>query len=128
MERVETSKYNRLKMTNRIKKQRIIIYSFIIALIILLSFVITKNIVFAKSADTNICDKSYKSVVVHCMDTVESISKQYSNQYVSCESISNEICSINHIDKDTYLIPGNNIIVPFYTTNNIQISIISTNN
>ena len=59
--------------------------------------------------------KQYKSIMVYCGDTVESIAEEnYSFPFSSCDRLADEIRSINHLGSDEKLIAGNYIVIPFY--------------
>ena len=70
------------------------------------------------SGDSSSCfNKQYKSVMVYCGDTVESIAEDnYSVMFSSVGKMADEIRSINHLAKDDVLVPGNYIVVPYFAT------------
>ena len=60
--------------------------------------------------------KQYKSVMIYCGDTVESIAEaNFSFPFSSSEKLADEIRSINHIGLNEALIAGNYIIIPYYS-------------
>ena len=59
--------------------------------------------------------KQYKSIMIYCGDTVESIAEEnYSFIYSSPEKMADEIRSINHLSQDDILVPGNYLVVPYF--------------
>ena len=59
--------------------------------------------------------KQYKSVMIYCGDTVESIAEDnYSSLFSSVGSMADEIRNINHISYDEKLIPGNYRVIPYF--------------
>ena len=59
--------------------------------------------------------KQYRSIVIYCGDTVESIAEDnYSFQFSSVDKMAREIRSINHLSSDEVLVPGNYIVIPYF--------------
>ena len=59
--------------------------------------------------------KQYKSVLIYCGDTVESIAEDnFSFPYSSSDKLADEIRSINNLSSGEQLIAGNYIVVPYY--------------
>ena len=74
---------------------------------------------FANTDNTSDCfgTKQYRSVMIYCQDTVESIAEEnYSPMYSSPEKMADEIRSINNLERGEKLIPGNYLIVPYFKT------------
>lgn len=60
--------------------------------------------------------KQYKSIMIYCGDTVESIAEaNFSFPFSSSEKLADEIRSINHIGSNEKLIAGNYIVIPYYS-------------
>ena len=116
MDRVEEQRYRRIARARQVKRQKLLI---IIGAFITIAFIVIFSV--RASADTASGDndsfgtKQYKSVMIYCRDTVESIAEDnYGFGFTSVEQLSSEIRSINHISVDEALIPGNYIVVPYY--------------
>lgn len=59
--------------------------------------------------------KQYKSIMIYCGDTVESIAEDnFSFPYSSSDILADEIRSINHLASEEQLIAGNYIVIPYY--------------
>ena len=59
--------------------------------------------------------KQYRSIMIYCNDTVESIAKENMTcGYSSVERMADEIRNINHLSPDVSLIPGNYLVIPYY--------------
>ena len=87
----------------------------IITLILCLVFSIRAS-AKTDNSDMSPASKQYKSVMIYCNDSVESIAKEYySAEYSSVDKLEDEIMSINHLSADSALIPGNYIVVPYYS-------------
>ena len=72
---------------------------------------------FANTSNTseNYMSKQYKSVMVYCGDTIESIAEDnYNCMYSSVGRLADEIRSINHISKGEDLVPGNYLVIPYF--------------
>lgn len=64
--------------------------------------------------------KMYKSITIYSGDTFESIANEYmSDEYSSQVKYIKEMLSINGMSEDSKLIPGNNIIIPYYMSKSI---------
>lgn len=126
MRRVEENRITRLayvQAKTRARKKRILLCTGIIITVLLCIIFSIRAFAYGVS-DSNEAfgKKQYKSVVIFCGDTVESISREYySMPYSSIDSLEDEIRKINNLSQDEILIPGNYLIVPYY--NNIVITI-----
>lgn len=105
----------RKQMRKRISKN--LLLTGVLVTMILCSFFTVKA--FANT-DTSSADdfgtKQYKSIMIYCGDTVESIAEEnYCFQYSSVGKMASEIRSINNLSKDEVLIPGNYLVIPYYT-------------
>ena len=68
-----------------------------------------------RSEEDNLPSKQYRSVMIYCNDTVESIANENMTcGYSSVERMADEIRSINHLSPDSCLIPGNYLVIPYY--------------
>lgn len=119
MNRLENSRSARQKYERTLQLRRrklLLLFGIVITIILCTVF---SEITFAgtKSSKEGECGmKQYKSVVIYCGDTVESIAKaNYSFPFSSCEQLADEIRSINHIGKNESLIAGNYIVIPYYS-------------
>ena len=89
-----------------------IITVFVVALIV--SILISSSNAYANSNSPERV-KKYKSVMIYCGDSMESIAdKNITDEYKTEAKFIKEVCSINNITEDTKLVPGNHIIVPYY--------------
>ena len=117
MYRVQEQKMRRIARTRQVKRQKMFLIIGVLITMALCSFFSVKA--FANT-DTTTADsfgtKQYRSVMIYCGDTVESIARDnYSFQYSSVDRMSSEIRSINHISEDEQLIPGNYVVIPYYS-------------
>lgn len=119
MDRVDNSRLARQKYerTIQLRRRKALLLFGIIVTIILCSVFSVRTFAGTKGSREGECGmKQYKSVVIYCGDTVESIAKaNYSFPFASCEQLEDEIRSINHIGKNESLIAGNYLVIPYYT-------------
>ena len=114
MNRVEEQRIRRLARTRQVRRQKMLIIIGVLITMAFISFFSVKA--FANTDSTPDCfgTKQYKSIMIYCGDTVESIAEEnYSFIYSSPEKMADEIRSINHLGKDDCLVPGNYIVVPY---------------
>lgn len=109
-----------IRRTKVVKRERIL-------LVVLFCFALFFSIIFVSSKtyagnfkNTNSDSiKMFKSITIYSGDTLESIANKYmTEEYSSQISYIKELSSINGFSSTAVLIPGNRIIVPYYSTNN----------
>lgn len=118
MERVYSNKKAYIARTKQVRKQKMILSFGIFITILFIAIVSIKAFVYANDSKdtTDYGVKQYKSIMIYCGDDVESIAEEYINgPYSSVNSYAYEIMNINHISNETQLIPGNYIVIPYYT-------------
>ena len=118
MDRVEEMRFRRIARTRQVRRQKLLI---IIGVLITMAFISFFSIRAFANTNTTSSDsfgtKQYKSVMIYCKDTVESIAEgNYGFGFTSVDKMADEIRSINHIAPDDELIPGNYIVVPYFKT------------
>ena len=110
-----------ISRTATVRRERLIIAAiFSIVMIISIMFFSTRVNAenFNKESDST---KMYKSVTIYLGDTFESIAEEYmSDEYSSEAKYIDEVLSINGMTKASKLIPGNNIIIPYYMSKSID--------
>ena len=117
MVRVDEMRRKRLARARVVKRQKRLL---IIGVLITMAFISFFSVRAFANTDVSTADsfgtKQYRSIKIYCKDTVESVAKDnYSFQYPSVEKLAEEIRSINHLSEDEVLIPGNFIIVPYFS-------------
>ncbi len=115
MNRVEEQRLRRIARTRQVRRQK---FFLIIGVLITMAFISFFSIrTFANTDNSSECfgTKQYKSVMIFCGDTVDSIAERnYSFVYSSPQKMADEIRSINNLGRDEVLIPGNYLIVPYF--------------
>ena len=115
MTRVEDQRLARIARTRQVRRQKLFL---IIGVLVTMAFISFFSVrAFANTDSTPDCfgTKQYRSVMIYCGDTVESIAEEnYSLMYSSSDKMADEIRSINNIGTGEKLIPGNYIIVPYF--------------
>ena len=115
MNRVEEQRLRRIARTRQVRRQK---FFLIIGVLITMAFISFFSIrTFANTDNSSECfgTKQYKSVMIFCGDTVDSIAERnYSFVYSSPQKTAYEIRSINNLGRDEVLIPGNYLIVPYF--------------
>lgn len=123
MMRLEEQKRRSAARAKQVKQQKIILALGIFITILICTLFSIRAFVYAEDdLSKNSFTKEYKSICIYCGDTLESIASEYCNEdIISTKEYINEIKSINHLD-NTKLIPGNYIVVPFYSDNSELVS------
>ncbi len=104
---------NKKRRMRIVRRQRLLLAFFIALFVFLAVFWCTTTILQARSDKTTY--KYYTSITIHSSDTLESIAKKYiSDEYKDMDEYINEVEQINHL-YDSRIIPGENIIVPYYS-------------
>ncbi len=116
MRRVEDARLTRAARVRHVRHMNILITIGVLITMALCSFFSVKA--FANTDNTSADSfgtKQYRSVVIYCGDTIDSIAEaNYNSLYPSVESLADEIRNINNISDNEKLIPGNYIIVPYF--------------
>ncbi len=116
MERAVMARQIRVAQVRRFRRIRLLIIIGAVITMALCSFFSIKA--FANTDNTkadSFGTKQYKSVMIYCGDTVESIAQDnYNALFASVDQMSEEIRSINHISYDEKLIPGNYLVIPYF--------------
>ncbi len=117
MYRVQEQKMRRVARTRQVRRQKLFIIIGVLITMALCSFFSIKA--FANTDTTSVDTfgtKQYKSIMIYCGDTVESIARDnYSFQFSTVGKMASEIRSINNISEDEQLIPGNYVVIPYYS-------------
>ena len=115
MIRVEEQRLRRIARTRQVRRQKLFL---IIGVLITMAFISFFSIrTFANTDNSPQCfgTKQYKSIMIYCGDTVESIAEaNYNFMYASPDKMADEIRSINNLDAEEMLIPGNYLIIPYF--------------
>lgn len=110
--RYDRNHYNRARSKSYNFKLIVMILIFIFSIFISV-FSIKKHAYANENSNNSI--KQFKSVVIYCGDSIDSISDNYEDYgYTSKNSFAREICSINGLSNDCMLIAGNYIIIPYF--------------
>ena len=110
--RIAENKKRRLKT---VRRQRMIL-GIVIALFIAL-FTFLSVALLTKANAEDIRYKYYTTVTIGCGDTLETIAGNYiSDEYRDMSSYICEVQSINHIEDKDVIHAGDNIIVPYYSS------------
>ena len=116
MSRVEEQQIRRRARARVVRRQKMFLIIGVLITMALCSFFSIKA--FANT-DNTAADcfgtKQYRSIMIYCGDTVESIAEDnYSFEFSSVGRMANEIRTINHLTSDEVLIPGNYLVIPYY--------------
>ncbi|MBR4169856.1 MAG: hypothetical protein IKR47_09020 [Lachnospiraceae bacterium] len=84
-----------------------------VLLIVLLS---VRGFAYADESIDNNRVKLYRSITIYAGDSLENLSTTYMTpEYADPMSYAKEVAFINHMNSDDKLIPGNHLIIPYYT-------------
>ncbi len=115
MIRVREQRCRRAARARQVKRQKLLLLLGVLITMAFISFFSIKA--FANTGNTSeaFMSKQYKSVMVYCGDTVESIAEEnYNFMFSSVGKLAEEIRNINHISKGEQLVPGNYIVIPYF--------------
>ena len=105
------AKYERVR---QLKIRIAIMIGIMITLILCLVFSI-RAFANTDEASVDLSSKQYKSIMIYCNDSVESIAEEYyTPEFSSVKRMEDEIRNINHISPYDELIPGNYLVIPYY--------------
>ena len=103
-----------------VRKERMILIAVFCLALFITSFILTGR-VYADNNTASDSVKMYKSITIYAGDTLETIAAEYmSDEYSSVVKYINEVSSINGLNVDSELTPGNNIIIPYYMSKSIS--------
>lgn len=115
MERVENQRIIRNARVKQVRRQKLVIGLGIFITILLCTIFSIRAFVYASDNNTSNSNKMYKSVMIYCGDSVNSIAHDnITYGYKNITTLENEIRSINHLSNDEILIPGNYVVVPYF--------------
>ena len=116
MYRVDEQRNRRLARARQVRREKMYLIIGVLITMALCSFFSIKA--FANTDNTSADSfgtKQYRSIMIYCGDTVESIAEDnYSFQFSSVDRMAGEIRSINHLADDEVLIPGNYLVIPYF--------------
>lgn len=115
MTRVEEQRIRRLNRYRQNRINKLILIGLIASFII--GSIITVNAFAASNTTKDInYTKQYKSICIYCGDTLDNVAEEYyTDEYKSINQFKKEIKAINHIAEEDALIPGNYIVIPYYS-------------
>lgn len=116
MERVQMQRSARIARTKQVRKQKALLALGIFITIMIITILSVRKAYANDRTNIDYGTKQYTSVVIYCHDTVDSIAEKYINgPYTSVDDYAKEIKSINHISQNDSLIPGNYLVIPYYS-------------
>lgn len=117
MIRMEEQRCRRAARTRQIRRQKRLLIIGVLITMAFISFFSVKAFANTNTDSSASFAKQYKSVMVYCGDTVESIAEDnYNVMFSSVGKMADEIRTINHISRGEKLIPGNYVVVPYFET------------
>lgn len=106
----------------KVKKQKFISGLLILIITLMFNIIVNSNFVKAEdnSANTDGCNKCYKSIVLEYGDTLWGIATEYKGiYYESTQDYIDEVMSINHLTTDK-IHAGQYLAVPYYESNDLH--------
>lgn len=109
---------NRIKRQKIVRRQFTLLFAFLTLIIFISIFIGTTLLSDAQSDDFVPEFKYYKSVTVHTGDNIWSIASDYYSpeHYDNMNAYVFEICNLNRISKSDNIKSGENLIIPYYST------------
>ena len=109
---------NRIKRQKIVRRQFTLLFAFLTLIIFISIFIGTTLLSDAQSDDFVPEFKYYKSVTVHTGDNIWSIASDYYSpeHYDNMNAYVFEICNLNRINKSDNIKSGENLIIPYYST------------
>ena len=125
-----TKYYNREEYIRRsliIRREKVLMEKIVLSFLFFITLLVSVMFISSKVSAGNFKNKSsedsvkmYKSIMVYAGDTFESIAEQYmTDEYSSEVKYIKEVLSINGMTEASKLVPGNNIIIPYYMSESI---------
>ncbi len=106
-------RYIKAARVKQVRMQKSVLFLISFLFILFFTLFLISKMTYANENES--VTKQYKSITIYCGDSVASISEDFATHgYTSYDKYAKEICSINHISRETTLIPGNHIIIPYY--------------
>jgi len=107
-----------IKRTEQVNRQKCFLFTTFCVAFVIASIIISAKTYAGNKKVNNDSVKMYKSIMIYSGDSLESIADTYmTEEYASVNKYINEVASINGMSKETELIPGNKIIIPYYESN-----------
>ena len=98
------------------RRTSISLYFFIFLLVMIVVLFSCKAFAYAGESSDSSRMKCYRSITIYSGDTLPAIANEnIPPEYSDTASYIKEIAFINHIDTNEALIPGNHLIIPYYT-------------
>ena len=109
---------NRIKRQKIVRRQFTLLFAFLTLVLFISIFIGTTLMSDAQSDDFVPEFKYYKSVTVHTGDNIWNIASDYYSpeHYDNMNAYVFEICNLNRINKSDNIKSGENLIIPYYST------------
>ncbi len=117
MERVQANQAKRIAREAKVRQQKLLLFLALFLLVLIIGLLSMRAFAYADESVASDRVKMYKSITIYAGDTLYGISTaQMTPEYSDPMTYANEVAFINHMDPETPLIPGNHLIIPYYTS------------
>ncbi|MBR6451411.1 MAG: hypothetical protein IKS87_01780 [Lachnospiraceae bacterium] len=110
---------NRIRMKRRakvVRRQKCLLFTVLFLLVLIIGLFSLRAFAYADESLETGRVKQYKSITIYAGDSLYQLSTTYMTpEYADPMTYVREVAFINHMDPDDPLIPGNHLIIPYYT-------------
>ncbi|MCR5222819.1 MAG: hypothetical protein K6D90_08150 [Lachnospiraceae bacterium] len=116
VERVAANRLRRMAREQKVKQQKRLIVLILFLLVLIIGLLSMRAFAYADESISANRVKQYRSITIYAGDSLSSISTTYMTpEYSDPSAFVTEVAFINNMDPEAPLIPGNHLIVPYYT-------------
>ncbi len=116
MERVWANQARRIAREKKVRQQKLLLFLALFLLVLIIGLLSMKAFAYADESVPSDRVKMYRSITIYAGDSLYSISTSHMTpEYADPMKYVNEVAFINHMDPEDPLIPGNHLIIPYYT-------------
>ena len=116
MERVEANRARRFERECKVRQQKRLLFLALFLLVLIIGLLSMRAFAYADENKNTDRVKQYRSITIYAGDSLSTISTAYMTpEYSDQKAYVAEVVFINHMDADDPLIPGNHLIIPYYT-------------
>ncbi len=114
--REEKNQKRRIARRKQVRRQKYLMFTVLFLLVLLIGLLSVRAFAYAEESTDPNRVKQYRSITIYSGDSLYQISTTHMTpEYSDPMAYAQEVAFINHMDPDAPLIPGNHLIIPYYT-------------
>ncbi len=114
--REEKNQKRRIARRKQVRRQKYLMFTVLFLLVLLIGLLSVRAFAYAEESTDPNRVKQYRSITIYAGDSLYQISTTHMTpEYSDPMAYAQEVAFINHMDPDAPLIPGNHLIIPYYT-------------